>query len=281
MWKAPTGLLQNRTCFQLLPIVMANLQRTAKSANDWTPNDLRAYNVTVESLDFLSFFGHHAPNLPATDFLTHENPVQMTNDNDIELMHYAYLATHRVLNEESTVSDFTRDLLKAMGYTKRDSGTLRTHREIPMYICMERRSATTDVCLLNAENEITLVVQEHKWHIDDTNEPEPQLIAEAIAAFAYNNFIREVVVGRPIHNQQIIYGIIMNATAPAFYKIPVSKQLADAVRRGEYPDSPTKVTTHIPQGPRPSRRSNEGMLKLDNRRIFIACFEALKALVLW
>jgi hypothetical protein len=72
----------------------------------------------------------------------------------------------------------------------------------------------------------------------------------------------------------------MNATAPAFYKIPVSKQLADAVRRGEYPDSPTKVTTHIPQGPRPSRRSNEGMLKLDNRHIFIACFEALKALVL-
>ena len=150
-----------------------------------------------------------------------------------------------------------------------------------MYICMERRSAITDVCLLNAGNEITLVVQEHKWHIDGTNEPEPQLIAEAIAAFAYNNFIREVVVGRPIHDQQTIYGIIMNATAPAFYKIPVSKELADAVRRGEYPDSRTKVMTHIPQGPRPSRRSNEGMLKLDNRRIFIACFEALKALVLW
>jgi hypothetical protein len=145
---------------------------------------------------------------------------------------------------------------------------------------MERRSAITDVCLLNAENEITLVVQEHKWHIDGANEPEPQLIAEAIATFAHNNFIREVVVGRPIHDQQTIYGIIMNATAPAFYQIPVSKKLADAVRLGEYPDAPTKITMHIPQGPRPSRRSNEGMLKLDNRRIFIACFEALKPLVL-
>jgi hypothetical protein len=179
---------------------MANLQRTAKSANDWTPNDLRAYNITVESLDFLSFFGHHAPDFPATEFFTHENPVQMANDNNIELMHYAYLATHRVLNEESTVADFTRDLLKAMGYAKRDSGTLRTRREI---ICI-KRSALTDVCLLNTENKITLVVRQHKWHIDGANEPEPQLIAEAISTFIYNNFIREV-----------INGTIMDATAPA------------------------------------------------------------------
>jgi hypothetical protein len=86
----------------------------------------------------------------------------MANDNDIELMHYAYLVTHRMLNEESTVADFTRDLLKAMGYAKRDSGTLRTRREI---ICIKRRSALTDVCLLNTENNITLVIRQlaHRW----------------------------------------------------------------------------------------------------------------------
>ena len=34
---------------------------------------------------------------------------------DIKLMHYAYPATHRVLNEDSTVADFTRDISKALG----------------------------------------------------------------------------------------------------------------------------------------------------------------------
>ncbi|KIM78614.1 hypothetical protein PILCRDRAFT_90555 [Piloderma croceum F 1598] len=137
---------------------MANLQTTAKSANDWTPQS--PWNVM--SLTFFSFFGHHVPDLPASEFLTYENPVQMANDNDIELMHHAYLTAPRVLSEKSMVVDFTRDPLKTiMGYAK--------------YICIERRSALTDVCVLNAENKIILVVQQHKWHIDDANEPEPRL----------------------------------------------------------------------------------------------------------
>jgi hypothetical protein len=95
--------------------------------------------------------------------------------------------------------------------------------------------------------------------------------------------MRELVVGRPIHDQQVINGTIINAIAPAFHQIPVSKKLADAVGRGEYAYVLTKVTIHIPQGPRvhPAGAMMVSMLKLDNRRIFIACFETLKTLVLW
>jgi hypothetical protein len=135
--------------------------------------------------------------------------MEMVNDNDIKLMHYTYLTMQHVLNEESVVSNFIRDLLKAIGYEKRDSRTLWTHRKIPMYIYMERRNTIMDVCLLNAENGITVVIQEHKWHIDGTNEPEPQLITEAITSLAYNDFIHKVVIGRTIQDQQVIYGIIM------------------------------------------------------------------------
>ena len=189
--------------------------------------------------------------------------MEMVNDNDIELMHYTYLTMQHVLNEESVVSNFIRDLLKAIGYEKRDSRTLWTHREIPMYIYMEKRNTTMDVCLLNAGNGITVVIQEHKWHIDGTNKPEPQLITEAITSFLYNDSIHKVVIGRTIQDQQVIYGIIMYATTSAFYEISIRKKLVDAVMQGEYPDALMKVTMHIPQGPHPSCHSNEGMLKFD------------------
>ncbi|KAJ4465181.1 hypothetical protein C8J55DRAFT_441351 [Lentinula edodes] len=36
---------------------MANLLRSAKSSSDWTQNELRAYNITVQWQDAATFFG--------------------------------------------------------------------------------------------------------------------------------------------------------------------------------------------------------------------------------
>lgn len=36
---------------------MVNLMRTSKSGNDWTPDDLLAYNIRIEHQDFRAFFG--------------------------------------------------------------------------------------------------------------------------------------------------------------------------------------------------------------------------------
>ncbi|KAH9169956.1 hypothetical protein EDB89DRAFT_1980814 [Lactarius sanguifluus] len=53
----------------------------------------------------------------------------------------------------------------------------------------QNRHAKTDVCIVD-QNEILLLVQEDKRHMD-SSDPEPQLIAEAIAAFAANNRTRQ------------------------------------------------------------------------------------------
>jgi hypothetical protein len=46
--------------------------------------------------------------------------------------------------------------------------------------------AKTDVCILDVDSKLLLLVQEDKSHISPAD-PEPQLIAEAIAVFQENN----------------------------------------------------------------------------------------------
>lgn len=43
--------------------------------------------------------------------------------------------------------------------------------------------------------------------------------------------------------------------------------------------TPTTVYAHIPNVPKPSQRYREGMKPLDNRRNFLACYEAFKPFV--
>jgi hypothetical protein len=83
---------------------------------------------------------------------------------------------------ESAVADFVPELLRDLGYTSRDI-LLRTRRNIPIIICGENREAHTDVSVLSVRpKESLLLVQEDKGHLN-ISDPEPQLIAEAIAAF--------------------------------------------------------------------------------------------------
>ena len=73
----------------------------------------------------------------------------------------------------------------------------------------------------------------------------------------------------------------MTGTSPTFFKIPVTVELSRAVELGLYPATPTVVSMHVPDIPRPDRRLNEGMRPLDNRRSILACFEAFKQFVVW
>ena len=61
-------------------------------------------------------------------------------------------------------------------------------------ICGQQCHAKTDVCVVDA-NDILLLVQEDKRHKERKN-PEPPLIAEAIAAFQTNNTRRTRVLGQ-------------------------------------------------------------------------------------
>ncbi|KAK0463679.1 uncharacterized protein EV420DRAFT_1638603 [Desarmillaria tabescens] len=70
--------------------------------------------------------------------------------------------------------------------------------------------------------------------------PEPQLIAEAIAAFHQNNLSR--IAARPAPLQQEINpGITMRGSTPMFFKIPIMQCLIDNIVSGVHPQQPTIV----------------------------------------
>ncbi|KAN0080323.1 hypothetical protein V8E55_009889 [Tylopilus felleus] len=178
--------------------------------------------------------------------------------------------------EESAVDDFAVLLLRALGYNTRGR-VLRTRKDIPLVICGENSHAKVDVCIID-QNEISLLVQEDKRHMDNSD-PEPQLIAQAIAAFAANNQTRQQTLNQPPLDSKIMAGITMKGTAPIFYKIGVTAALVTSVGGGVYPQAVTTVYAHVPNIPRPNRRWSEGMKPLDNRQVILSCYEAFKQFV--
>lgn len=177
--------------------------------------------------------------------------------------------------EESAVADFAVQLFRILDYTGRSVGRVtRRRKDLPFWVCGQRRYAKTDVCIIDASN-ILLLIQEDKRHLDGSD-PEPLLIAEAIAAFSNNNDTRVRALGSPALQSKVIPGITMKGTMPIFYKIPVTAELVRAVQLGEYPAQETVVYAHLPPVPRPARRYNEGMKPLDNRHVVLSCYEAFK-----
>lgn len=67
-------------------------------------------------------------------------------------------------------------------------GIIFIRRAIPPLICGETLIAHTDVCVIDNDG-ILLLLQDDK-RLTSMKDPEPQLIAEAIAAFAINNMTR-------------------------------------------------------------------------------------------
>ena len=171
---------------------MTELIRSAKSSNNWTSNELAAYNIVVEYQDAATFFG--MPNLPQPTtinpaVLTTTDPDDATDVSVYALLRMMDLALSPAPVEESAVDDFAVLLLHALGYSMRGR-VLRTRKDIPLVICGKFRHAKIDVSVVNQNNILLLLVQEDKQHMGHPD-PEAQLIAEAIAAFTANNQTRQ------------------------------------------------------------------------------------------
>ena len=63
--------------------------------------------------------------------------------------------------------------------------------------------------------------------------PEPQVIAEAIAGYQHNNE-RRAGMGLPTLNTMTVPCITMVGTRPTFYLVPVTRELSDAVTTGQW-----------------------------------------------
>jgi hypothetical protein len=101
------------------------------------------------------------------------------------------------LGQEAAVYNFAAELLRGLDYDDANRIVFIRHA-IPFLICGENSVAQTDVCIID-DNEILLLLQEDK-KLTCMKDPEPQVIAEAIAAFALNNRKRERDLRLPIRN---------------------------------------------------------------------------------
>ncbi|KAF7371980.1 hypothetical protein MVEN_00056000 [Mycena venus] len=233
---------------------MADLIRSAKSGSDWTENDLHAYHIRVVYQDAATFFQIPGPGLPAPAVqhpavLTLSGPATATDASVYQFLRTMDLAMLPVDAEESAVDDFAVLLLQELGY-------------VPMCV-----SSTMAGFYFWCRRTNGTQMEEN---------PVPQLVAEAIAAFHSNNVTREQTLGLPPLPSKVVPGITMKGTSPIFFKLPISQELVSAVIGGVYPATETIVQAHLPAIPRPAERLNEGMKPQDNRLIIMSCYEAFK-----
>ncbi|KAJ7583345.1 hypothetical protein C8J56DRAFT_207455 [Mycena floridula] len=255
---------------------MASLIRNAKSGNEWTSNELDAYNIRIVEQSQNTFFEDPLPAYQGpAGFILHEDRVQGLDSPSLSLLKRLDLAKMVVEGEESAVDDFAAEVLRALGY-EREQTVVRTRKNIRLQMCGELVFVKTDVCLMDADSSLLLLVQEDKSHMNPSD-PEAQLVAEAIAAFQHNNKKRVDELFLDPLVQQVIPGITMVGTFPRFYKIHVTTQLDHCIRHGEHPAATTMVYRHTPRVP---RRRSEGMKPLENRELVLRCYEAFKQFVL-
>ncbi|OBZ65509.1 hypothetical protein A0H81_14462 [Grifola frondosa] len=257
---------------------MARNIPSAKSGNDWTMNELIEFNIQVESVDAVTFFGHEdLPQPPVSHTILNnvDMPDGSLSKSDRQFFHYLRDAI-RASGEESAADDFAAFILRMFNYDEPDR-VIHQQKKISFIMAGQGIDATTDLCLITFTDYLLLVQKDKQYVTSD--DPEPQLIAEAIAAFYQNNLTRDRT-GLPRLPSTVFPGITMIGTAPIFYRIPVTEELLTVVATAAYPsDHRTVVQRFIPPVTHPQLYVQQGLVPLDNRYVVMQCFEAFKSLI--
>ena len=173
---------------------MVDLIRSPKSSSDWTTHELLAYNIRVSSQTPDQFYGRPLPTatrLSSLDphLLSGTLSTEGLSEETLRLLQYLDLASRANAGQDSAIADFASEILRVLGYETRGL-LLRSRYAIPLLICGDsNQSAQADVCLIRSLSTILLVVQGDKT-TTSAHDPEPQVIAGAIAAFQHNNRTR-------------------------------------------------------------------------------------------
>jgi hypothetical protein len=190
---------------------MSNLIYSAKPGSDWTQCDLDKYNVHLIVQDAATFFGIPflpEPQVPAEILSTQEADDLMGSKHAglVDLLDVAMLPPANA-SEETAVVDFAVELFRLVGYVG-GRRYARTRMDLPLPICGQTKHAKTDVCIIDPlRNQILLVVQEDKPYAvlgGTFADTEAQLIAEAVAAFVYNNEMRRMN-GLPELSKKVLF----------------------------------------------------------------------------
>jgi len=236
--------------------------------------ELAAYKITIVPQNFTTFFEVSNPSVPNINphILTTADWKDASDTDTFGILKLLDLAMKPASSGVSAVASFAMDLLRELKYLQiRRRWAFTAKYDIPLVIRGKEKRALVDVCIIDEQDIVPLLIQEVKGKQD----PDAPLVAKAIAAFTHNRTCMEAI-GLPPPSSAVIAGITLKGTMPTFYKIPISMELATAVRQGVSPESPTTVYVHVPDIP---GSLSEGMRPLGNRSVILSCFEAFKKFI--
>lgn len=212
--------------------------------------DLKSFNIRVRREDVATFFGRELqdstdrldPNLFSPIFSARVRGIQNVSEETSQFLTYLKMASRLGIGMESAAGELMINILELLGYIDPEI-FVRTRCDIPFANCGDPdQVATPNVYLSHPNARVLLITQQSRESHPD---PEPLVIAQAIAAFRCNNKQRSET-GREMLDQMVIPCITLVNAKPFFYKVPVTTQLSEAVKTGEYPTQPTVVTTCSP-----------------------------------
>ncbi|PPQ94213.1 hypothetical protein CVT25_006873 [Psilocybe cyanescens] len=258
------------------PAIMAQATRSAKSGSNWTDAEFLNYNISIMPTSPAAFFqSSEDPSLDHLDpaiLTSHNSEDPNLSDPTEDYLGYLELATYNV--REFAIDDFAVATLRLLGFNERHT-IVATHYTIPLAICGETRDAQTDVCLMHLPTTVLLVLVRDRTLFNKPN-AEAHVVAEAIATFQFNN-TKRLERGQDVLDVMTIPCITMFGTTPTFYLVPVTRELSDAVKTGQYPTSQTQVLKCVTTAGYPIQ-VRKGMVDTEFRKLCLKRFIAFKSL---
>ncbi|KAG2115510.1 hypothetical protein DEU56DRAFT_175021 [Suillus clintonianus] len=256
---------------------MANLIRSAKYSLFWDHNELMAYNINFTTIPAHQFFPQGTdipltvagfdPEL-ATAKMSSYAHVSRTTLKLLVYLHFAMDPSHALY--ESTIISLTCVVFDILGFQNDWQYLLKPHI-IPLLICNDvNKSAWLSVCELDQSN-LLLVLLQVKPSMGESN-VEARTVAGAIAAYQYNNKKRQEMGLHPL-DAMTMPCMTMVGTRPAFYLVPVTKALNEAVVSGQFPSDRTEVLKCEVQSDH-----NGGLEAPEYRGVALQYFVAFKSL---
>lgn len=205
-------------------------------SKDWTSKDLVSYSITMVDVAAAELFKGTSSSVfdeLDVDPLVVSGTLQSP---DLDITLYRYFKSISTLSSSPHVvtTEFCRRTLELLNYTDRASD-LYIHWSIPFTCCGKPALAEPDLCLVGPGNMVLLALMHDKTLANGlSQDPEPALMACAIAAFQHNNYVR-ASHGAPPLDIMTIPCVAMVGTRPLFYLVPVTLMLSKAAMLGLSP----------------------------------------------
>ncbi|KAH6891686.1 hypothetical protein BKA70DRAFT_1325868 [Coprinopsis sp. MPI-PUGE-AT-0042] len=255
----------------------------AKSS-DWTEGEFVTHNIHVVDTAESTFFNKtdvSSMSLQSIPDVVMDNEEKPQSDLMKEArLFYDYMQLVGMSGSEwtaSRVNDFTAFVLQLLNFDAPDRVVCQ-NVEIPFPVGKHKEvTASIDVCVMN-NVDVFLVVHDCRSTFLSDN-PEPPMVAQAIAAFHQGNQ-RRIQNGQPVWIGRYVAAIIMYGTAPVFYRVSVTQAFMDALASNKYPPDQMLVHRFVPPVPNPESYKEQGMRSLENREIVLQCLEAFKGVLM-